>query len=76
MLDFRSLLEMVGINLAETLIVRHAPIEKSLKRVLPWLVAERPDLFVAYQSIQWRTLENAMTRARSTWHHSSARTQL
>jgi hypothetical protein len=64
MLDFRALLELEGFDLNELLIVRHTPVEKSLKRVLPWLVVERPDLFLAYQRIQWSTLEKAMTRGR------------
>lgn len=64
MLDFASLLPSVDIDPAETLVVRHVPVEKSLKRVLPWLVVERPDLWRAYQQIQWESLEKAMTRAR------------
>jgi hypothetical protein len=62
MLDLKNLLELGGLDPAQVLVVRHVPIEKSLKRVLPWLVVERPDLFLAYQRIQWRTLEKAMTR--------------
>lgn len=62
MLDLRHLLELAGLTPSQVLVVRHVPIEKSLKRVLPWLVVERPDLFLAYQRIQWRTLEKAMTR--------------
>jgi hypothetical protein len=64
-LDFVSLLEMAEIDPAHTLIVRHVPVEKSLKRVLPWLVIERPDLWLAYQRIQWESLEKAMTRGRT-----------
>lgn len=64
MLDFRTLLELEGFDPKEVLVVRHTPIEKSLKRVMPWLVVERPDLFLAYQRIQWSTLENAMTRGK------------
>lgn len=64
MLDFNLLLELVELDPAETLIVRHVPVEKALKRVLPWLVVERPDLWLAYQRIQWATLQNAMTRGR------------
>lgn len=64
MLDFRTLLELEGYDPCEVLIVRHTPVEKSLKRVMPWLVVERPDLFVAYQRIQWSTLEKAMTRGK------------
>lgn len=63
MLDFRTLLELANIEPAKTLVVRHIPVERSLKRVLPWLVVERPDLFLAYQQIQWLKLEKAMTRA-------------
>lgn len=64
MLDYRTLLELEGFAPAEVLVVRHTPIEKSLRRVMPWLVAERPELFLAYQQIQWSTLERAMTKAR------------
>lgn len=64
MLDFTALLKMEGFDPGEVLVVRHTPKEKSLKRVMPWLVAERPDLFLAYQRIQWSTLEKAMTRGR------------
>lgn len=64
MLDFKTLLDLVNIDPAEVLMVRHTPIEKSLKRVFPWLVVERPDLFLAYQQIQWKTLEKAMTRGK------------
>lgn len=62
MLDFNTLLKLAGLDPAETLIVRHVPVENSLRRVLPWLVVERPDLWLAYQRIQWTTLEKAMTR--------------
>jgi hypothetical protein len=61
--DFKSLLNQVDIDPAQTLIVRHVPVEKSLKRVLPWLVVERPELWLAYQQIQWAGLEKAMTKA-------------
>lgn len=64
MLDFRTLIGLVDIDPAEVLVVRHAPVEKSLKRALPWLVVDRPELWLAYQRIQWRTLEKAMTRGR------------
>lgn len=64
MLDFTALLDLAGLDPAQCLIVRHTPIEKSLKRVLPWLVVERPDLFRAYQQIQWSSLEAAMKRGR------------
>jgi hypothetical protein len=46
------------------LVVRHVPVEKPLRNVMPWLVVERPDLFLAYQRIQWQTLEKAMIRGK------------
>lgn len=64
MLDFVSLLPSIDIDPAETLVVRHVPVEKSLRRVLPWLAVERPDLWLAYQRIQWKSLEKAMTLGR------------
>lgn len=64
LLNFTSLLPSIDIGPAETLIVRHVPVERSLKRVLPWLVVERPELWRAYQQIQWESLEKAMTRGR------------
>jgi hypothetical protein len=39
MLDFDTLLELAGVDPSEVLIVRHVPVEKSLKRVLPWLLS-------------------------------------
>lgn len=64
MLDFNTLLKLVDVDPSDTLIVRHVPIEKSLKRVLPWLVVERPDLWLTYQRIQWKTLEKAMMKGK------------
>lgn len=62
MIDFNNLLELAGIEPSQTLLARHVPVEKSLRGVLPWLIVERPDLWLAYQRIQWQTLEKAMTR--------------
>lgn len=63
MLCFRNLLELEKLDPAEVLLVRHTPVEKDLKRAFPWLVVERPDLFLAYQQIQWPQAEKAMTKA-------------
>ena len=63
MLDFNSLLQQVGIDPARTVVVRHFPVENELKKVLPWLVVERPELWRAYQQIQWASLEKAMVKA-------------
>lgn len=64
MLDFNSLLTQVDVDPQQTLVVRHFPVEDALRRILPWLVVERPELWLAYQQIQWTSLEKAMTKAR------------
>ena len=63
MLDFNSLLTQVDVDPQHTLAVRHFPSEDALRQVLPWLVAERPELWLAYQQIQWASLEKAMAKA-------------
>jgi hypothetical protein len=48
------------------LVLRHRPWEPQLNKVLPWLAAERPDLFNAFQETQDDPrVEQAMTQARS-----------
>lgn len=64
MLDFKSLLTLGDIDPGDTLIVRHVPVEKQLRQILPWLVVERPELWEAYQRVQWESLEKAMTGKR------------
>lgn len=64
LLDFNNLIELAGYNPSQTLVVRHVPREKKLKRALPWIVAERPDLWLAWQCIQWESLEKAMQRGK------------
>src|SRR5262245_58698985 len=53
-----------GIDPEGVLVLRHRPWEPQLNKVLPWLAAERPDLFNAYQQTQGERVEKAMKRAR------------
>ncbi len=46
------------------LVLRHRPREKELRKVLPWLAADRPDLFNAYQQTQGAKVEGAMKKAK------------
>lgn len=46
------------------LVLRHRPWEPQLNKVLPWLAAERPDVFNAYQQTQGEKVESAMQRAK------------
>lgn len=64
MLDFRLLLDLEGIDAADVLLIRHTPREPALRRIFPWIVADRPELFLTWQRIQWKTAETAMTKAK------------
>jgi hypothetical protein len=49
---FNDLLANEGIELDTVLVLRHTPKERELRKVLPWLAAERPDLVNAFQETQ------------------------
>ncbi|MBK8457967.1 MAG: GIY-YIG nuclease family protein [Phyllobacteriaceae bacterium] len=59
-MNLNSLLESKKINPLDVIVLRHRPFESKLKRVLPWLAAERPEVFNAYQQTQSEKLEKAM----------------
>ena len=59
-MNLNDLLSGQGIDPQQVLVFRHRPHERELNKVLPWLAAERPDLFNAYQSTQPQRLEQAM----------------
>jgi len=61
--DLRQLLEAVGIDPDDTLVMRHTPDQPALRQRLPWLAAERPTVFAAYQSMHRERVE-ASLRAR------------
>lgn len=45
-------------------VLRHRPHEPELRKVLPWLAAEKPQVFNAYQQTQGERAEQALTRAK------------
>jgi len=47
----------------QVLVLRHRPLEPELRKVLPWLAAEKPDVFNAYQQTQTKQVEREMERA-------------
>ncbi len=51
MVRLNVLLRDAGIAPEETAVILHTPKTPTLRRRLPWLAAERPDIFNAYQSI-------------------------
>lgn len=63
MITFNTLLVEAGINPEEVLLLRHTPVERDLQKVLPWIAAERRDLFKVYHQTQWPRVEQAMLKA-------------
>jgi hypothetical protein len=64
-MNLNDLLLRKGIGPQHVLVLRHRPWEVQLNKVLPWLAAERPDLFNAYQQTQQKErVEGAMSRAK------------
>jgi hypothetical protein len=64
-MNFNDLLTGKDINPQDVIVMRHRPSEPELRKVLPWLAAERPDLFNAYQQTQRsETVEKAVLTAK------------
>ncbi len=63
-MTLNDLLQSKGIDSETVLVMRHRPHEPELNKVLPWLAAEKPDVFNAYQQTQTEKVEKAMTGAK------------
>jgi len=63
-MNFDSLLVSRNIDAQGVLVMRHRPYEPELRKVFPWLAAEKPDVFNAYQQTQSEKVENAMLGAK------------
>jgi hypothetical protein len=61
-MTLNGLLTSSGIDPKIVLVLRHRPHEPELRRVLPWLAAQKPNVFNAYQQTQGPKLEAAMKR--------------
>jgi hypothetical protein len=59
-----DLLRAKGFDPSTVLVLRHRPHEPELRKVLPWLAAERPEVFNAYQSTQTERVEQSIKQAR------------
>lgn len=62
-MDLSNLLNDIPIDPVSTLVLRHRPKERELRRVLPWLAVEKPEVFNAYQQTQGPKVEQQMLRA-------------
>ncbi len=67
-MTLNDLLQGSQIDPKRVLVFRHRPREPQLRKVLPWLAGERPDVFNAYQQTQSPSLERVMSSlAGSGW---------
>lgn len=62
-LEFNDLLRKAEVDPRSAIVMRHRPTEKALRKALPWLAAERPDVFNAYQCSHGEKVENALSKA-------------
>jgi hypothetical protein len=64
-MDFNDLLFTKGIDTKQSrvLVIRHTPTEPEVRTALPWLAAESPDVFNAYQQHHGRTVEKRLAKA-------------
>lgn len=62
-LDFNALLQAEGVDPQGVVVLRHRPYEPELRKVFPWLIAERRELFDAYQRTHGRPVESSVARA-------------
>ena len=62
-MELNDLLKLHDIDPKTVLVMRHRPTEPELRKVFPWLAAERPDTYNAYQRTQGPRAEKAMQRA-------------
>ncbi len=62
-MNLKDLLLADEIDPQRVLVLRHRPLEPELSKVLPWLAAERPEVFNAYQQTQTKQVEGEMARA-------------
>ena len=60
--EFNDLLGKEGIDPKTVLVLRHRPQQREIRKVLPWLAAERPDIYNAYQQQQSLSVEPAMVK--------------
>jgi len=70
-MNLNDLLAKQEIDPRQVLVFRHRPHEPELNKVLPWLAAERPELFNAYQQTQGARVEGAMEKLKGSGYVAS-----
>jgi hypothetical protein len=70
-MNLNDLLRGKDIDPGHVLVFRHRPNEPELNEVLPWLAAEEPEVFNAYQQTQGERVERAMQAMTGTGYVAS-----
>ncbi len=70
-MNLNDLLQGKDIDPRHVLVLRHRPNEPELNKILPWLAAEEPDVFNAYQQTQGERVERAMQAMTGTGYVAS-----
>ncbi len=70
-MNLNDLLREKDIDPQLVLVLRHRPNEPELNKVLPWLAAEEPDVFNAYQQTQGERVERAIQAMTGTGYIAS-----
>ena len=60
---FGDLLRNADIDPKTVLVMRHRPTDRELRKALPWVAAEHPDVYNAYQQTQSPKVESSMKKA-------------
>lgn len=63
-MEFNDLLRSRDIPADGVLVMRHRPTEPGLRKALPWLAEEKPDVFNAYQQTQTPRAEQSLLKAK------------
>jgi hypothetical protein len=70
-MDLNDLLTKQGFDPRQVLVLRHRPIEPKLRKILPWLAAEKHELFNAYQQTQTKRVEQSMEKLKGVGYIAS-----
>jgi hypothetical protein len=62
-MDFKDLLIKENFDLEKIMVMKHSPTEPKVRKVLPWLAVDRPEVFNAYQQNQNPDAEKALMKA-------------
>jgi hypothetical protein len=70
-MNLNDLLRSKNIDPRQVIVLRHRPKEPKLNKWLPWLAAEKPDVFNAYQQTQGEKLQKVMQQLTSVGYVAS-----